>query len=209
MNDRRRWMAWIAGCAIVLGLTACGSAGVNGNEAAGGNPPVAESPVMASVMPSEAPVAAPTNASEPASAAPAQAAESRPDALTKQRIAMLERALGEKTPGAAANAWAEARQTRNGAMEYALLDPGTREKQRKTFEELNWVTGVSSPWIAQYRIGDGVKQADGSYRFPVQFDYRTSADADKPVDWGKIKPTYVTVAQGKDGDEFWYVTKVE
>lgn len=94
-------------------------------------------------------------------------------------------------------------------MEYALLDPATREKQRKTFEELNWVTGVSSPWIARYRVGSGVKQADGSYRFPVQFDYRTSADADKPVDWSKIEPTEVTVAQGKDGEEFWYVTKVE
>lgn len=207
MNNRRRGTAWIAACAIVLGLTACGSAGGNGNAAAGGNPPVAESPAasasaespaMASAMPSESPAAA-----------PAQASESRSDALTKQRIAMLERALGEKTPGAAANAWAEARQTRNGAMEYALLDPATREKQRKTFEELNWVTGVSSPWIARYLIGDGVKQENGSYRFPVQFDYRTSADADKPVDWEKIKPTYVTVAQGKDGDEFWYVTKVE
>lgn len=126
-------------------------------------------------------------------------------ALMKQRIALLERALGAKTPKRAVKTWAEARYTRNGALEFAVLDPATRDKQLKSFEELNWVTGVSSPWIARYRVGRGEKQEDGGVRFPVKFDYRTSADVDDPMDWSKIEPVYVTV---RKGEEFWYVTDV-
>ncbi len=124
----------------------------------------------------------------------------------KQRIRMLERGFGATTPEQAARTWAEARYKRNGAMEYAVLDPATREKELKTFEEMNWVTGVSSPWIARYQIGKGAKQADGSYRFSVKFDYRTSQDAEKKIDWSEIEPDIVTVSKNGENDEFWYVT---
>lgn len=169
----------IIALAVVLALTACGSRDFGDEVAA------------LEVQDAEA-----SRAEAPADAAAIS--------LMKQRIALLERALGAQTPEQAVRTWAEARRTRNGAMEFAVLDPATRDRQLATFEELNWVTGVSSPWIARYRIGKGVKQADGGIRYPVQFDYRTSTDADKPVDWSKIKPVFVSA---RKGDPFWYVTE--
>lgn len=160
--------------AVVFGLSACGARGVDDILAAAGR----------------------------IDASSSQDAEAL--ALAKQRIELLERALGAETPEQAVKTWAEARRTRNGAMEFAVLDPATRDKLLRSFEELNWVTGVSSPWIARYRIGKGERGSDGSIRYPVQFDYRTSADADKPVDWSKIKPVHVIA---RKGEPFWYVTE--
>ncbi|MFC5529015.1 hypothetical protein [Cohnella yongneupensis] len=200
-----KWINLLVVGAVVVGLSAaCGTANSNQSPVAEAASVTASDTITSEEMPTAEPAPAPSDTmSEEAQAS--DGGQSQEQELTKMRISLLERALGAKSAEQAVKTLAEARRTRNGAMEYAVLDPTTREQQRKTFEELNWVTGVSSPWIARYRIGKGVKQDDGSVRYPVQFDYRTSTDADREVDWSKIKPTYVTV---RKDEEFWYVTKV-
>jgi len=58
---------------------------------------------------------------------------------------------------AVAEQWAEALKNRDGEARYALL---TEEQQQRFYEELqaqsgkdvNWVIGVSSPWVVDYQI---------------------------------------------------------
>ncbi|RKP57251.1 hypothetical protein D7Z26_04505 [Cohnella endophytica] len=124
--------------------------------------------------------------------------------LLEQQIRMLEKAVAAKTPEKAVQSWAEAVFTRNGAWEYAMTDPATRASHRKIFTDGNWVTGTSSPWMKRYRIGKGTKRTDGTYVFKVQFDYRTSDDADRQIAWSDIEPFDVRVRKSND---FWYVVK--
>jgi hypothetical protein len=122
----------------------------------------------------------------------------------RQQVRMLESALAAKTPQDAVETWAKAVQTRNGALEYAILSPRLKELKRKSFEAVNWVTGTSSPWLQQYMIHPGKANADGSLTFEVQFDFRSSTDIDKPVRWNDI-PSFPVVVQQYDG--FWHVSR--
>ncbi|MGG1551887.1 hypothetical protein [Paenibacillus ferrarius] len=86
---------------------------------------------------------------------------------------------------------------RNGAAQYALLSAELRNQTVKTYEELNWVTGVSSPWIDSYQVSDSVKAEDGSVSYKVTFQMKTSTGS---AGEGTVK---VTVGP-KDGK--WLVT---
>jgi len=130
--------------------------------------------------------------------------ESRKIELMKQQIHMLERAVGAKTPEKAIETWAEAVKTRNGALQYAMIYPDKRASHLKMFEECNWVTGTSSPWMERYRIDKGTKKSNGSYEFKVQFDYRTSDDANKKIAWADID-SFDMVVRKSDG--YWYVVE--
>lgn len=119
-----------------------------------------------------------------------------------KQIGMLESAVAAKTPEAAVDTWARAVKTRNGALQYAMLSPNLKELQRESFEAAGWVTGTSSPWLEQYKISQPQANADGSRTFRVQFDYRTSEDANEPVRWNDIVSFPVIVRQAEGN---WYV----
>ncbi|ATY84832.1 hypothetical protein CVV65_07785 [Kyrpidia spormannii] len=121
---------------------------------------------------------------------------------SNRRIALLEQALAPDTAEQAVQTWARGVQTRNGALQYAVLAPALREQRKAEFEQVGWVTGVSSPWVKEFRIDQGTQNADGTRTFPVQFDWRTSVDIQNPVDWSKIPSIPVTVQQV---DQHWYV----
>ncbi|MCQ6562667.1 hypothetical protein [Paenibacillus mendelii] len=122
----------------------------------------------------------------------------------EQRVRMLEKALSADTPQKAVETWAAAIDARNGAWEYAILHPDSRAGQLKMFENGDWMTGVSSPWLERYKIGKGVKQNDGSYVFEVRFDYRTSDTMSKKIEWADIEAARVTV---RKSGENWYVVQ--
>jgi len=120
----------------------------------------------------------------------------------EQQLRMLERAVSAGKPEEAVETWVRALFTRNGALQYAVLSPASRVNKLSYFEACNWVTGTSSPWMERYRIGAGKKQPDGSYIFQVKFEYRTSVDMNKNIDWADIEAFDVVV---RKYGEFWAV----
>lgn len=91
----------------------------------------------------------------------------------ERRIELLETALAPKTAEAAAYDWAEAIKTRNGAWQYALMNEQLKEEYLPQFEESNWVTGFSSPWVADYTVSREEDEVN-DVKFKIKFDWYTS-----------------------------------
>lgn len=94
--------------------------------------------------------------------------------IEKSRIRLLEHALEPKDPHAAAKTWAEAITTRNGALQYVIMTPNLKNEYYSRFVGLNWVTGVSSPWIESYEISEKYRIDNDIYRFEIVFKYTDS-----------------------------------
>ena len=109
------------------------------------------------------------------------------------RIELLEDALAPQTAEEGPNDWAEAIKTRNGAWQYALMNDELRQEHLKEFEELNWVTGFSSPWVENYEVSKESEDEAGNVKFKVKFDWYTSA--------GYAYTNYATLVMSKVGDE--------
>jgi len=93
--------------------------------------------------------------------------------LTDRRISLLEAALAPKTPQSVAISWAKAAKNRNGAIQYMLMCPDLQQKYLSNLEALNWVTGISSPWVSDFKILSQRKNAK-SWIFTIQYVLSTS-----------------------------------
>jgi hypothetical protein len=120
--------------------------------------------------------------------------------LDKLRVKLLEKALEPHDPLTAAEAWAEAVKTRNGAWQYALLSPELQEEYYDRLTEMNWTTGTSSPWIEKYKVTERYRVDEELYRFEVEFIY---TDSTKTTITTK---EYITV---RKYEEAWLVAKIE
>jgi len=121
------------------------------------------------------------------------------DWLTERRIELLETALAPRTPDLAAYSWAEAIKTRNGAWQYAIMNDELRTEYLEQFEETNWVTGVSSPWVEKYRVTRESVDENGATTFKVEFDWYTSAG------YAYSNSATLTVSKFSDPDR-WLLT---
>jgi len=93
--------------------------------------------------------------------------------------------------------YANAVKERKGAIEYALYSEKLRAAAKANFEDLNWVTGVSSPWVTGYDIKNTSK---GNY--DIVFHWATSA--------GKAPDSTTKVTVGNIADqEYWQITGVQ
>ncbi len=110
----------------------------------------------------------------------------------QRQIELLQHWIAPQSPEEAVQTWAEAIKARNGAVQYAVLSPALQKKTRKQFEELNWVTGVSSPWVDSYTVSEGVQTGVGERAFDVLFKLATSTGS---AGEGTLK---VTVRQSDD-----------
>ncbi len=86
----------------------------------------------------------------------------------KIRAEQLERAIAPNNKLSAATLYAESAKTRNGALRYAILSPELRQKQYQKYKELNWVLGVSSPWVESYKIKEA-KSSDSAYNYEIDY----------------------------------------
>lgn len=73
------------------------------------------------------------------------------------------------TPKAVATAWAQAVKDRNGKAQYMLMCSELQKANFSNFKALNWVTGVSSPWISSYKI-----RAQSASKFSIQYQFSLS-----------------------------------
>ncbi len=92
--------------------------------------------------------------------------------------------------------YAEAIESRNGALQYALYSDTLKAAKKAELEELNWVTGVSSPWVLSYDI-----KKIGENSFDIVFHWETSAGKE-PDTVTKVKVTKVP------NQEKWRITEV-
>lgn len=68
--------------------------------------------------------------------------------------------------------YAEAVKSRNGLGQYALLSDALKFQMKDDFIGLNWVTGVSSPWVTGYDV-----KKINDFEYIVAFHYATSTGA--------------------------------
>lgn len=120
--------------------------------------------------------------------------------VSDSRVAGLEKALAAKEAVSAAGTWAEGIKTRNGALQYAVMEPELKRKWREKFAENDWTTGTSSPWVEKYEINEKSKIDNDTIKFEVVFTY---TDSTKNT---FLMKEYVTV---KKQDNNWYVTSLE
>jgi len=92
----------------------------------------------------------------------------------KQRAELLERLIEGVTPEQTAKTYAEAVRTRNGAAQYAMLSPELKKQKYESYESMNWVTGVSSPWVESYEVVSASRLQSGAYRYEVKYNYMAS-----------------------------------
>lgn len=94
---------------------------------------------------------------------------------TGVRVQLLEQSFVAQSSKQAIEAWSQALKDRNGAVQYAYLSKQLRARYYFVFEELNWVTGGSSPWIDQYKVTKEKKIDDRSGEFEIDFVVTNSA----------------------------------
>lgn len=102
----------------------------------------------------------------------------------RMRISVLENFFDRSTPEKTAQLYAQSLMKRNGALEYSLYSDKMKKSEYKRLYDLNFISGVSSPWVESYRITDVKKNSDGSYTVKLRLRMQTSAggfDEDKAL----------------------------
>ncbi len=123
-------------------------------------------------------------------------AESVNEGTFDQQIAEFE---SPDTAEKAVNMYAKAAQERKGAIQYALYSDKLKAEKRAGLEEMNWVTGVSSPWISGYEIYEIDNESKKTYS--VIFNWATST--------GKLPDTKTIVTVEKiPQQEYWQITEI-
>ncbi|MBB6733946.1 copper amine oxidase N-terminal domain-containing protein [Cohnella zeiphila] len=104
----------------------------------------------------------------------------------QQEIQLLQQALAPATADEAVQTWAESVKSRNGAAQYAVLSATLQGETVQTYKDLNWVTGLSSPWVASYDVSKPAQAANGSSVYTVVFKL---ADSTGDAGSGTVKVT--------------------
>ncbi len=123
----------------------------------------------------------------------------------QRRIQLLQEALAPKTSEGAAFSWADAVKNRNGAWQYALMDTALGQQYLKTFEDNNWVTGFSSPWVQKYRITRDSVDDKGNVTFQVKFDWYTSSG----YAYSSIASLMASSFNKSEVNEHWLITYLD
>lgn len=116
------------------------------------------------------------------------------------QISSLEHALAPKTALDAVNSWAEGKQTRNGAWQYAVMTPELRKASYDDFVSMHWSTGTSSPWVKSFEVREQRKLGENNYRYSVKFTWTDSINSTSET------TQYVTV---KNIDGTWLVDSID
>lgn len=109
--------------------------------------------------------------------------------------------VGVCGPREAALLWAKGVKQRNAALQYAVLSHELKLRYAKAWEQTapGWVTGVSSPWISEYKIIDE-QQKDDIYTYILEFTAATSTG---------VKGVYgATLTVAADGG-YWRISHID
>ncbi len=104
-----------------------------------------------------------------------------------EHIGLAEEALkefGAMSSEEAANLWAKGMMTRNGVLQYAVMNKELQQDFKNHLSNENntsWVTGTSSPWITSYEIIDQVDVSSKVKLHKIKFNLATAEGNEKPV----------------------------
>ncbi|CEG59013.1 hypothetical protein [Legionella fallonii] len=126
------------------------------------------------------------------------------DQMSRQ-IFMLEKALAPKSAKNVALVWAEAVKNRNGAVQYMLECPDLQSTSLNHFIELNWVTGVSSPWVASYTITPQQPQKN-IWRYVIQYKLAAS----DVINWSNVDEiSVVRISNEVNSSQQWCIKQLK
>jgi hypothetical protein len=92
----------------------------------------------------------------------------------ERQIQLLRSWISPQSAEEAVQTWAKAVKSRNGAVQYTVLSPALQNASLKSYDDLNWVTGVSSPWVDSFTISNPIKVNDTKQTFDIAFKLKTS-----------------------------------
>lgn len=110
--------------------------------------------------------------------------------------------IGLSSPEAAAKIWAEGVKSRNAALQFSVMSESLKKNYVNQLEQTapNWVTGVSSPWISEYKIVEMKKIPQNRYTVKVLFNTATSTGP--AADYNAL----LTLAEERD---FWRIADIQ
>lgn len=111
------------------------------------------------------------------------------------------REVGAGSPEAAARVWIMGVVSRSAALQYAVMTPSLQDEYARQLEEdrINWVVGVSSPWIESAQIVWIRRAGEDTYACCVSFGMYTST--------GPAGTLGAALTIVRDGD-FWRISAV-
>ena len=89
--------------------------------------------------------------------------------LLYSRISVEYTQMFQNSAEQTASNWAETLKQKNGALRYSLLSDTLKMQQYIKFKELNWVIGVSSPWVVSYKVNKKSKINDKTYQYQINY----------------------------------------
>lgn len=102
------------------------------------------------------------------------------------KLSLYEEALNHLTPctaEAAADLWAKGVKSRNGILQYSIMDNQLKQKFKEEMvknKNLCWITGTSSPWVENYKIINSKKIDNTNYQYTIKFQWVTSTGPAEP-----------------------------
>lgn len=112
--------------------------------------------------------------------------------------------LRTENPKQTVELWLLGVRNRSGAVQYALLSPSLQKQTRKQFEERNWGTGQSSPWVDNVRITRVEHSSDEQVRFSVTYDLVNSF-----TNFGSGQKVITLEKNPETRLSTWYITKID
>ena len=106
--------------------------------------------------------------------------------------------VGVCSPEQAVDVWVGGLTERSAATQYAVMDEDLRRDYVKSLKKTapNWVTGVSSPWVSGYGVGQVVETVQGQQLYTISVMTET---VDGPAG------EYLAVLALHEEDGFWRI----
>jgi len=93
----------------------------------------------------------------------------------REQVQQLHRTFAAESARQAVDTYARGVQTRNGALQYAVLAPTLQKAMYAEFATSQWVTGTSSPWVREYKLLSEQDMGNNTREVHVQWEYATSS----------------------------------
>jgi|GEM_PF-1627773 len=109
--------------------------------------------------------------------------------------------VGVDSPEKAIEVWSEGLMRRSAAIQYSVMTKELKDIYENNLKETfaNWITGMSSPWVAGYEIISEKEVNDTTQSFEVKYNTATSTG---------MSTSFIVVLDVVYENDFWQISKV-
>lgn len=122
---------------------------------------------------------------------------------TESQLMSFMNGLHVVEPKQAVELWIFGVNNRSGSVQHAMLSTSLQKQSREKFEQTNWVTGQSSPWVSNLRITKVEKLSESKMRYIVKYDLETSY-----AHFGCWQKVIIVEKNLKPFREFWFISSI-